>query len=416
MRISIRTKKHLFRYLVITGILFHLGFAAFFLVLPALIEQPQEKIIDKSFEILGIHPYYSTRLKQLLPADPIPEQLPPFPPPSAWPAQGVSLEESKYPSYSKGIPMEAQQGKFEAPANSRIITVSSTQTLIKAMGKATAGDIITIAPGKYRFDGHAIATKGEGLPSNPIIVRASSPGKTILEFNLLEGFHVTKPYWVFENLEIIGVCNNHSRCEHAFHIVGNADNIIIRNNRLVDFNAAIKVNPLKKKQGLIFPDSGLIERNTIYNSSARITANPVTTLNINSGNNWVVRANFIADFYKQKGDNISYGAFMKGNSKNGIFERNLIVCNWKISPENKVPIALSLGGGGTADRFCRSNDCSTEHRGGIIRNNIIARCQNDVGIYLNKAAETQIYNNIIQGSLGIDVRFPSSSAVIINNI
>ncbi|MCP4265755.1 MAG: hypothetical protein GY777_09295, partial [Candidatus Brocadiaceae bacterium] len=46
----------------------------------------------------------------------------------------------------------------------------------------------------------------------------------------------------------------------------------------------------------------------------------------------------------------------------------------------------------------------------------IARCQNDVGIYLNKAAETQIYNNIIQGSLGIDVRFPSSSAVIINNI
>jgi hypothetical protein len=51
-----------------------------------------------------------------------------------------------------------------------------------------------------------------------------------------------------------------------------------------------------------------------------------------------------------------------------------------------------------------------------MRNNIIMNCSHDVGIYLNKSALTSVYNNLIFNSLGIDVRFDTSSAVIINNI
>ncbi|WP_139058806.1 hypothetical protein [Thiorhodococcus drewsii] len=113
---------------------------------------------------------------------------------------------------------------------------------------------------------------------------------------------------------------------------------------------------------------------------------------------------------------MSYGAFMKGNSRGGVFERNLFVCQWKIPSAGDVRIGLSLGGGGTGKRFCRHQSCETEHRQGIIRNNIIARCPSDVGIYLNRAAETQVYRNLLIANWGIDIRFPGSSAVIQDNV
>jgi hypothetical protein len=43
-------------------------------------------------------------------------------------------------------------------------------------------------------------------------------------------------------------------------------------------------------------------------------------------------------------------------------------------------------------------------------------CTTDVGIYLNRSANTLIHNNLIYNTTGIDVRFPTSSATIYNNI
>ncbi len=232
----------------------------------------------------------------------------------------------------------------------------------------------------------------------------------------LEGFFVNKPYWVFENLSIRGVCTSDSRCEHAFHVVGNGVGTVLRNNELIDFNAALKVNGLRAKKPEQHPDFGLVQNNTIYNTRPRNTGNPTTPLNINTANGWVVSSNFIADFAKGKSDRISYAAFMKGNSSNGVFERNLVVCHWKLPMDGGIRIGLSFGGGGTGRQFCRWGDCRAEHTAGIIRNNIITRCPADVGIYLNRSARTQIYGNLLLNNKGIDVRFSSSSASIHNNI
>ncbi len=63
-------------------------------------------------------------------------------------------------------------------------------------------------------------------------------------FNLshIENFKVSGKFWVFENLEVQGACTSDSDCEHAFHIVGDADDLIFRNNEIVNFASHVKLN------------------------------------------------------------------------------------------------------------------------------------------------------------------------------
>src|SRR3546814_13918963 len=81
---------------------------------------------------------------------------------------------------------------------------------------------------------------------------------------------------VFENLVIEGACEHDSRCEHAFHVVGSATNTIIRNNRVIDFNSAVKANDLAGQ----YPDEGLISHNVFLNRHPRNTRNPVSVIDI----------------------------------------------------------------------------------------------------------------------------------------
>ena len=133
-------------------------------------------------------------------------------------------------------------------------------------------------------------------------------------------------------------------------------------------------------------------------------------MDIVGGDRWVVRQNFIADFGSNK---VTYGAFMKGGSTNGIFERNLVVCEWKTKGGPRV--GLSFGGGGTMPGKIYRTPEGDEEGGGIMRNNIIANCPNAEGIYLNKAGRSKIYNNTIYNAYGIQARFPPSSPSEIRN-
>jgi len=319
-----------------------------------------------------------------------------------WEGQGAS------PHYQSNV--------FHTATQKSVHYIHSSQELLSTIKKVQAGETIMLMPGTYSFNGTSIPITKPGKLNAPITLKSSRLGLVKLKLNLLEGFHIRAPYWVFENLNIQGTCKNDSRCEHAFHIVGKAHSFKLKNNIIHDFNAAIKVNGSKVSGKTQFPDHGLIEKNTFYNNKPRQTANPVTSINIDSVNNWIVRSNLISDFSKAKGDNISYGTFMKGNGKNGIFENNLIICEMNIPPDKGIRIGLSFGGGGTGKQFCRNKDCSTEFSNGIIRNNIILNCSHDVGIYLNKSRNTLIYNNLVFNTLGIDIRYNTSTAEIYNNI
>ena len=289
------------------------------------------------------------------------------------------------------------------------IKVSNSSQLLKALKSARAGQKIILAPGHYYINSRRVDLGGAGTVDDIITVTALQLG-TVKIFLKGEGFVVNQPYWQFSNLHLIGNCQRHSQCEHAFHVVGQGQHTVIKNNILQDFNAMIKVNGL----GDNYPDYGHVTENTFFNTTARYTTNPVTPFDLMHANNWQVSDNFIFDIQKSAGDKVSYAAFFKGGSELGVFERNLVICAANLSGGHTA-LGLSLGGGGSLQRH-RRNKNSAEHVGGIIRHNIIMHCANDVGIYVNRSSNSLIEHNTLYNTLGIDIRYPESDAVIRNNV
>ena len=289
------------------------------------------------------------------------------------------------------------------------VSVDSADGLRQAMQNAEPGDEILVAPGTYRFTSK-VSASANGTRFEPITVRADQPNSVLIEMDTVEGFYVTGAHWVFEELEIEGVCASDSACEHAFHIVGDAEGTVLRSNVVRNFNAHIKANANSGR----YADDVLVEGNVFENDAPRQTSNPVVAIDVVGGQRWTIRSNIIRDMAKAQGNQVSYAAFLKGNGRDGIFENNLVICEFAHSGYARV--GLSLGGGGSApDSICEEQDCSTEHTGGILRNNIIANCP-DVGIYLSEAADTLVQHNTLYDTAGIDVRFGPSTATLEGNI
>lgn len=288
--------------------------------------------------------------------------------------------------------------------------LTSMDEIEHALRHAQPGQVFEISPGTYSMT-KSLQIRQGGAPGRPIVLTARVPGNVVIESSALEGFHVNAPFWVFENLVIIGKCREHGHCEHAFHVVGKASGTVIRNNRIEDFNAQIKVNGLNGE----FPDNGLVQFNTLINKSVRNTANPVTPIDIVAASNWQVVDNHISNFIKGDGNQISYGVFMKGGGRNGRIERNVIIGAVSNISQPGLRVGLSFGGGATDANVCRDKQCITEHTAGVAANNIVAHC-NDFGIYVNTSNQTLIAYNTLINTLGIDVRFAASSAIVYANL
>jgi Right handed beta helix region len=296
-------------------------------------------------------------------------------------------------------------------AGDAIVLVASAEEALAAIQAAKPGEHITFAPGNYRFSGPNIAITRPGTPSNRITLGAATAGTVFLDFDVAEGFVVAAPNWTFENLTIRGNCNPHSDCQHAFHVVGGASGFVARDNTIIDFNAHFKINAEARKA----PDHGLIERNTITNRSVRQTESPVAPIDLVAASHWVVRRNFISDFVKGQSNLISYGAFAKGGGTNNRFEQNIVICELRLRGHPGQRIGLSLGGGGTGKEYCRDERCVTEQDGGVIESNLVASCSDD-GIYVNRAAASQVLQNTLIDTGGISVRFPESAALVDGNL
>lgn len=323
--------------------------------------------------------------------------------PFALPALALGAQPQFSAPVKAAIPRPVQAGQ--------IVFVDSAAAARTAIRAARPGDAITFLPGSYYFSDSAMVASQPGSPAMPITVRAQQPGTVTLLFGVTEGFKVSAPYWVFENLTIHGVCRQHADCEHAFHVVAQASHFIARNNVITDFNAHFKING----EGKIYPDHGVIEANTLSNSSVRQTANPVTPIDMVGASDWTIRGNLISDFIKGEGNRVSYGAFAKGAGNGNRFERNIILCERALRGAPGQRVGLSLGGGGTGRDFCRDRRCLTEHDGGSIEGNLIASCSDD-GIYLNRAAASRVAHNTLLDTAGITVRFAFSSADIEGNL
>ena len=73
-------------------------------------------------------------------------------------------------------------------------------------------------------------------------MRPAQRGTVLLQVSATMGIRMTQPHWVIEGLDFQGVCTSHDDCEHALQIVGAARDVVVRDNRMRDFNAHLKVN------------------------------------------------------------------------------------------------------------------------------------------------------------------------------
>lgn len=298
-------------------------------------------------------------------------------------------------------------------ASAAEVPVSTAAQLTTAIAAAKAGDTIVLAAGTYKINAN-VSCAAVG----PITVKAAAPLAAKIEFNAVEGFVVTGANWTFEGLDLRGTCANDSDCEHAFHVTGAATSFTLRGNRIYDFNAQLKANAANIGGTWMMPHKGLLEGNEVFDTRGRKTSNPVTKFNIDTGDDWVVRANIIHDAFKDGGDGVSYATFMKSGGKNGLYERNLVMCSRDTTGGTRI--GLSFGGGGTAPEYCfpafdAKKACSVEHDSGTMRNNIIANCT-DVGVYLNRAKNTKLLHNTLIGTSGVDFRFDTTSGEAHGNV
>lgn len=304
----------------------------------------------------------------------------------------------------------AQPVAAAAPAG-RAVLVASEEQLREALQAALPGDVITLVPGAYHFGGTALPVNRPGSEAARITLRAQIPGSARLAFELVEGFHVSAPYWTFENLDIRGTCAEHTACEHAFHVVGGGHHFVARNNTLSDFNAHFKINGADGN----WPDHGLVERNTLVNGAPRRTTNPVTPFDLVGASHWVVRDNLIADFVRAGADTTSYGAFAKGAGQGTRFERNVVLCEHRLRGQPGSRVGLSFGGGGSSADACRDGRCVVEHDDGVIEANLIAFCS-DSGIDINRSSRSQLRHNTLVDTGGISVRSAAGSAEAEGNL
>ncbi|MBK17841.1 MAG: hypothetical protein CMM52_03250 [Rhodospirillaceae bacterium] len=288
------------------------------------------------------------------------------------------------------------------PCAAREVRVTNAKELLQAIRVATPGDEITLQPGTYHLN--KVRVTRPGTKAAPIIVTARSPARTKIKSSAVELFKIDAPFWVFENLDIRGSSDAH----HAFHIVGRGDDIVLRGNHIVGFHASVKGNPQEDDA----PDRVVITQNAFYNEAPRKTTAPVTLIDVVGGSDWRITKNFIADFAKNGGNEISYGAFLKGGGTGGLFEGNLVMCEWQHKGHQRV--GLSFGGGGTFR--CTGPDCPLEHRKGVMRNNVIVNCPNAPAIYINRSRDIGIYHNTSFRAWGALLRYKDSFATIQNNI
>ena len=311
---------------------------------------------------------------------------------------------------NQGLPVAASPLAQAArpPSADRVLT--RAEEIGAAMEEALPGQVLEIAPGRYALAA-TLRTGRAGSADRPITLRASQPGTVMLQVRAVEGAVVNQPYWIFENLDWMGVCPSDDACEHALHVVGAARATVVRNNRITDFSAHIKVNG---ERG-VWPDHGLAQFNTLLNTRPRRGSAPVALVDLVAASGWQILDNHLQGFVKDGGDGVSYGMFMKGAGRGGRIERNLVVCTPRGVTQPGLRVGISIGNGGTGAAYCRDGRCETEHEAALVANNVVAHC-NDAGIDIAKGRDALVVHNTLINTQGVLVRNPPSNATLANNL
>lgn len=288
-----------------------------------------------------------------------------------------------------------------------IVDVCNEGDILSAISNADPGDVITVCPGTFAFN-QKINVNRDGQASARIFLRAEAPGTVTLNLSHIENFNISAKFWVFENITFFGDCSDSSGCEHAFHIVGDADDLIFRTNEVVNFASHVKLNAEVVGSGPAksFPDRTMFIRNTWRNTKYIPNNAPHNILNIDGGVDHVVRGNVFADYNTPASLPKSASAvYPKASTLRMLVEQNLIICE-KVRTEGETTRGIQLGDNapasicdGDTDQDglgdCEDNGQSQEI---TVRNNIIMNCNNGgsaAGIMVSSDRDSKILHNTV---------------------
>jgi hypothetical protein len=288
-----------------------------------------------------------------------------------------------------------------------IVDVCSEAEILAAIADASSGDVITVCPGTFDFN-QLISVDADGTDADRIFLRAEARGTVTFNLSHIENFKIRGKFWIFENITFVGNCIDASGCEHAFHIVADADDVIFRNNEVVNFASHVKLNGEIVDQGPAnsFPDRTWFIGNFWHNTRYVTNDAPHNILNLDGGKDHVVRGNIFADYSTPVSLPKSASAvYPKASALRILIEQNLIVCE-KSRTDGETNRGIQLGDGAPAsicdgdDNQDGSGDCveNGQSQEALVRNNIVMGCNNggsSAGIMVGSDRESRVTHNTV---------------------
>lgn len=289
-----------------------------------------------------------------------------------------------------------------AAAQQIVSTVAELESAVSKANAGTASAEILIADGTYPL------TQPLALRANGAIVRSQSGSRAAV---VLQGSGmtsgVTHVFHVFGHDVTIADLTLRNVWNHAVQVHGegpsSADRTVLRNLLIQDTGQQM-VKVSYKQGAAASSDDGVVE-GCVFEYTAGIGPQYyIGGIDAHQAQNWIVRGNTFCGIRSPDANVAEHAVHFWSGAGGTLVERNLIVnCD--------RGIGFGLGNRG--------------HQGGIIRNNMIYHAdlgadRGDVGIELESASGTQVYNNTIYQEHGysaaISVRWGSSTAYVANNL
>jgi Right handed beta helix region len=263
-------------------------------------------------------------------------------------------------------------------AGAQEIKAQNAGAVKAAIARAKPGDTILIPPGTYDMGG-SFSTGKNGTKAKPITLRAEGEkGYAVLKVRGTVGFRVRSKHWVLRGLHIQG-SNRSTQATVFMDGPAGCGNIHMLDCK-ISGSAGHGMKSSRTRTKAV--DNVVIEHTELFDTAQ-------TGFDLVSGDNWVLRRNYVHDFGKRGG--VTYGIFLKGGGKKGIIEGNIVD-----GRKQRTTLGISFGGGKTGKKWlplAKSGKVAAEHDGGICRNNIVIAAA-DSSYHTNNGANCRFYNNL----------------------
>lgn len=263
------------------------------------------------------------------------------------------------------------------PAAGRDIKCDNAKEIAAALGSAGPGDTILVKPGEYDMGGQ-FSTGKSGTKDKPITLACDGKtGYAKLKSNGQIGFKIRSKHWIIRGIHIEG---STASTEATVFMDGPAGcEYILMTDCKISGSKQHGMKGARTRENAA--NNITVEHTELFDTAA-------TGFDLVSGDNWVVRNNYVHDY--GKGGGITYGIFLKGGGKNGIIDGNIVDAK-----RQATTVGISFGGGLTGHQWLPmvNGKIGAEHDGGVAQNNIVLNTS-DVAYHSNNGANCKFFNNL----------------------